>query len=80
MTKQENIFYLYNQLENNGKKGEALGFISDVCGVKKTSIKSHWLQNQELPDYMLTKDNEHKLDEIISYLQKQIANQNKVKV
>lgn len=75
ITKEQNIFNLYDQLLNNGSKGKAITFISELTGVRKSTIKGNWFSDREIPLYLLN-DHQDKVDAIIDYLQKQIALQN----
>ena len=76
MSLEKNIFNLYKQLGNSGQKGDAAGFIAETFGSKKSTVRAHWLLNEELPDYV--KKQELKMTEVVTYLQNQIALQNQV--
>ena len=71
MTKQDNIFQLYDLLNKNGSKGDAIKFIANLIGIKKVSVKGNWFNNKEIPNYIKTED----LDAIVTYLQNAIKNQ-----
>ena len=72
LTKEQNIFSLYDQLNKNGEKRKALGLISDVTGTSKATIKSHWLYTREIPQHVT----DEQKDEIITGLQTQVFIQN----
>lgn len=74
LTKEENIFSLYSQLGNSGQKGDAACFIAKTFNVKVGTVRMHWLKNRELPEH--AKMNEHKMDEVTTYLQNAIRLQN----
>lgn len=69
-TKQFKIFDLYSQLGKNGERGRAIEFISELTGVRKSTIKSNWFNVNELPFYLL--QDEKKLNKIIQYLENQL--------
>jgi hypothetical protein len=70
LTKRGNIAYLYRQLNKAGQRGEAIAYMAKIMGVKQNTVKNHYIK--ELPDYLTR----HELDLIITYLQKQILNNN----
>lgn len=74
MTKQDNIFELYDKLNKSGARRDACKFISGLIGVKPSSVKAHWIFHREIPDYVT----DNQLDEIIKYLQNAIFLQNEV--
>ena len=67
MIKETNIFKLYDQIKF-GKKGTALKFLADKCGVDTLYFKSNNLQFRSLPKRM----NDSEKDEMITYLQNYI--------
>lgn len=68
MTKDEQIFELYDKLGKSGQRHEAQKFIADKCGVRVGSVKSNYLLNKELPKGL----DESIKDEIITYLKEKI--------
>ena len=76
MSKETNIFDLYSQLNKAGQRGEAHRHIANLCGVTVGTVKNHWFLNRELPK----KVQEQTQNEIILFLQKQIALTNNISV
>ena len=74
MTKEDNIFELYDKLNKSGARGEAAKYIANLCGVKVVTVKGHWLVNRQFPDYV----EDGVKDEIIAYLQNVNLLQNKL--
>lgn len=69
MSKETNIFELYEQLNKAGQRGNAQKYIAELCGVKVGTVKMNWILNKEIPNHI----EEETQDKIIFYLQKQIA-------
>ena len=74
MSKETNIFDLYSQLNKAGQRGEVQRYISNLCGVTVGTVKNHWFLNKELPEHV----QEATQNEIILFLQKQIAVSNNI--
>ena len=75
LTKADNLFELYAQLENNGQKKEAQKHLGKLFGVTPLSFKVNYLGSNYIPE----KFDESIIDKGIEYLQKQINLNNKYK-
>jgi hypothetical protein len=68
LTKADNLFALYYQLENNGQKREAQKYLAKLFSVTPLSFKVNYLGNNYIPE----KFDESVIDKGIEYLQNQI--------
>ena len=68
LTKADNLFELYAQLENNGQKSTANKELSKIFGVTPLSFKVNYLGNKYIPE----KFDEKIIDKGIEYLQNQV--------
>ena len=68
MTKNENIWNLYDSLNKSGSRGEVQRAIASACGRASTTVKNHWFKDRHVPEEFQ--------DVVISILQIAIKKEN----
>lgn len=68
MSKNDNIWKLYDSLNKSGSRGEVLRAIAADCKRNVNTVRNHWFHNREVPEEFQ--------DKVISILQKAVKKQN----